>query len=125
MAVSFSNPRLRAEIPDWPLGGSKRGLCVFAMEHHPKRGYRFTRTTTGKPKTSTYGGKLAIVDGSDGRTYIIQHAGMYQAIVVWRSDFMNPATEDLGFDHYVTPDKYGELYKTLSDLIGFANAAGG
>jgi hypothetical protein len=40
----------------------------------------------------------------------------------WKRKCADPAA--LGFDHSVWP-KDGELYKTLSDLIGFANAAGG
>lgn len=37
--LTFSNPRLRAEFTDWPIGGSNRGQCIF---------------TWCKPKCSTY-----------------------------------------------------------------------
>jgi hypothetical protein len=85
--VTFTNPRLVAEFNDWPMGGNKRGYCVFKIEHNSKRGYRHTRQTTGKLKTATFGGKGAIVDGDDGRTYLIQFAGLYDFINVWKSDF--------------------------------------
>lgn len=87
--TTYSNPRLAARFTDWPLGGNKRGQCVFAIEHNPKRGYRFTRTTTGKPKTATYGGPAAIVDGDDGRTYLLQWATRYGFIQISKSDFMD------------------------------------
>jgi len=69
--ITFSNPRLTATFDNWPLGGARRGRCVFGIEFNPNKGYRFTRVTTGKPKVTTYGGAGAIVDGSDGRTYLI------------------------------------------------------
>jgi hypothetical protein len=47
--------------------------------------------TTGKPKTTTYMGKAAIVDGSDERTYILQKS-MYGMVYVFRSDFMQEKT---------------------------------
>ena len=119
--VTFSNPRLRAEFPDWPMGGSKRATCVFQVECHPKRGYRFTRQTTGKAKTHTYGGRAAIVDGSDGRTYLIQFAGAFDFISVSRSDFMCAEEAVLGYHHAVFPRD--EKYAELSALIAEANNA--
>ena len=40
--------RLLATFDDWPSGG-KRVRCAFAVERHAKRGWRVSRTTTGKP----------------------------------------------------------------------------
>lgn len=117
--ITFSNPRLSATFNDWP-SGSKRVTCVFNIEHHPKRGYRVTRTTTGKPKTNTYGGRAAIVDGSDGRTYILQCAGMYDFIMVSASDFKNARKDVLGFEAPVWPRN--EVFATLETLIDIANA---
>ena len=125
--VTFSNPRLRAEFADWSLGGSKRGRCVFHVERHDKRGWRFVRTTTestgrvNKPKKETYGGKAAIVDGSDGKTYLIQFAGIYDFITIRRHDFMCADPKVIGGDHAVFPEK-DERYNTLKDLIEAANA---
>jgi hypothetical protein len=124
--LTFTNPRLRAEFADWPLGSNKRGKCVFELESHPKRGWRFVRTTTdpttgrvNKPKTATYGGKGAIVDGSDGKTYLIQWAGQFDFMQVRTSDFMSATTAALGFDHAVFPE-HGQ-FETLKALIAQAN----
>ena len=113
--VTFTNPRQEAIFSDWPLGGTKRGTIKFWIEEHPKRGYRFCRITTGKPKTATYGGKGAIVTGSDGRTYLIQFAGAFDFISVKTHDFMSPAPEV--HPSGVFPEQ-AELYATLKALIG-------
>lgn len=115
--ITFTNPRLRAEFSDWP-SGAKRVNCVFAVEQG-KRGYRVTRTTTGKPKTNTYGGRAAIVDGSDGRTYILQESGLYDFIKVSASDFMDARKDVLGFEAAV----FGKdaMFPVLKALILEAN----
>jgi hypothetical protein len=112
--LTFSNPRLKAEFTDWPLGGSKRGACVFLV-HRDKKGYRVSRTTTGKPKFTTYNGQACIVDGSNGRTYILQIAALYGFIKVMRSDFMD-ATGDMGINASVF-EADAELHKELTALI--------
>jgi hypothetical protein len=95
---------------------------VFNVEFKPNKGYRFTRVTTGKPKTATYGGKAAIVDGSDGRTYLIQWAGLYDFINVWRSDFMCAGEAVTGKPSGgVFPGD--PLYEPLKELIAQANSA--
>ena len=66
--MKYSNPRMRAEIQNWP-SGSKRVTAVFEIEQNPK-GERACRTTTGATKKSGYAQKARIVDGDDGRTYI-------------------------------------------------------
>ena len=116
--LTFTNPRLNAQFDNWP-SGSKRVNCVFNIESHPKRGFRCTRTTTGKPKANTYGGKAAIVDGSDGRTYLIQHAGLYDFIKVSASDFMDAQEAVIGFKSAVFPDH--PMYAVLKALIEQAN----
>jgi hypothetical protein len=108
--VTFSNPRLEAKFDDWPLGGNRRGPCRFWFEN--KKGkYRVCRQTTGKPKTQTYGGKGCIVDGDDGRTYILQFAGVYDFIQVHGSDFMNANEKVVGKSGGVFPEdaRYAEL----------------
>jgi len=80
----------------------------------------FLRQTTGKPKTATYGGRAAIVDGNDGKTYLLQHAGQFDFIEVRRSDFMS-ASGALGTDsdphrHASYPGDHD--YQMLKDLIG-------
>jgi hypothetical protein len=69
----YSNPRKFANFNDWPSGG-KRVTCTFAVESHPKKGERVGRTTTGATKYSTYSPKVAIVDGDNGRTYILSNS---------------------------------------------------
>lgn len=95
--LTFSNPRLTALFSDWPIGGKLRGSCRFDIEQ-VKDKYRIVKCTTGKdgmwckPKKTTYGGKAVIVDGNDGRTYVLQGSRMWKHIVIWRSDFMQEAS---------------------------------
>ena len=86
--MNYSNARKSATFNDWPLGGNKRGTCTFVVEKHPKRGERVGRTTTGATKYDTYAPEVAIVDGDDGRTYILSSTG-YGFLQVSRSDFKN------------------------------------
>lgn len=118
--ITFSNPRLRAEFSDWPIGGSRRGKCVFNIEHKAGKGHRLTRVTenpkTGgwyKPQVNTYGGEAAIVDGSDGRTYVLQRAQGYSFIYIWRSDLFQGGT--------VHPSEDRVRFDTLNALIEEAN----
>ena len=116
--ITFSNPRLVATFDDWP-SGSKRVQCTFTMEYNAKRGYRFSRVTTGKPKVTTYSGKGAIVDGSDGRTYLIQQGTYNPAVIIWSSDFMCPDPKKIGREHYIPEnDPY---FRELVNLIAQAN----
>lgn len=95
-SLTFSNPRLVAEFDDWPSGRHKV-KCKFDFESHPKRGMRIRRTTThpngtwNNPKLDTFGGPGAIVDGSDGKTYVLQFASLRDFIYIKRSDFMQEA----------------------------------
>ena len=117
--MQFTNPRLHAEFPDWPMGGNRRGPCVFNIEHKPGKGWRFTRQTTGKPKTHTYGGKAAIVDGDDGRTYLLQFAGLYDFITIYASSLLCADPKEIGGDNAVWPKD--ARYTALKALIDAAN----
>lgn len=96
--LEFTNPRLVAEFSDWPIGGAHRGKCVFRV-HRDKRGWRVSRTTQDrngkwcKSKYTTYSGQAAIVDGSDGRTYVLEVAPVYGFITVRSSNFLNANIE--------------------------------
>jgi len=81
--TTYSNPRLRATIENWPNGG-KRCTAVFMIERTNK-GERGVRTTTGAPKKLTYARKARIVDGDDGRTYIAELT-MYGFVTIMRGD---------------------------------------
>jgi hypothetical protein len=87
--MKYSNPRLVAEFNDWPIGGTHRGQCKFEVEPaKPGKGVRISRTTTDKygrwckPKVTTYGGPAAIVDGADGKTYVLQMR-MGNTVCIW------------------------------------------
>lgn len=76
--MSYSNPRTHAEVENWPMGGSRRGVAVFSVESDPKRGERGVRVTTtedgrtNNPKKLTYTRKVRIVDDDDGKTYFAE-----------------------------------------------------
>lgn len=84
---TYSNPRLTADIENWPIGGGKRGTAHFFIEQGTGREgqERAVRVTFGKPKKLTYATKARIVDGSDGRTYIAELSA-YGFICIKRGD---------------------------------------
>ncbi len=106
--LTFTNPRHAVEFDDWP-SGSARVKCKFYTEHDAKRGFRVCRQTQDKhgqwckPKTRTFTTMLAIVDGSDGRTYILEMS-RYGFVSIIRSDFFN--AYDSVFD---TDPRHAEL----------------
>jgi hypothetical protein len=118
--ITFSNPRLEAVFEDWPIGGNKRGRCQFKVENGGKKGFRISRTTTGKPKYSTYANQCAIVDGSNGKTYLLQRLDISNSVHVMRSDFMDASgdLERTSSSFYQDND----IYNTLRTLIDQANA---
>lgn len=113
--TTFSNPRTIAEFNDWP-SGRNRVKCKFEVEHNEKKGYRVIRTTTDKngvwckPKADTYNGKAVIVDGEDGKTYILQHVPLYGFVMVNRSDFMSEGT----VHHRDQPEAYAALLALIN-----------
>ena len=119
--ITFSNPRLVATFDDWP-SGSARVKCEFVVRRH-KQGWRVSRRTTDKngqwckPKLTTFSGQAAIVDGSNGRTYILEVAKNYGFVTVRRSDFMNATKDELGFDASVFDSSNPELLKELLAVI--------
>jgi hypothetical protein len=113
--MNFSNPRLNATFTDWPLGSNKRGNCTFTVHDEGKKGQRVSRTTVGKPKFTTYGTKMCIVDGDNGKTYILQfNTKGINAIRVIASD-LNHDASDIGFPAYVFSDN--ENYNNLLALL--------
>lgn len=87
--TTYSNPRMSATIAGWP-SGKKRVTAQFDIECDPKRGERAVRTTTGAPKKLTYASKARIVDGDDGRTYIVELT-MYGHVSVMQSNMQYQA----------------------------------
>lgn len=110
METKYSNPRLEAEIDNWPTG-SYRTKAIFKIEQ-TARGERGTRVTfhpiTGKPaapKKLTYARKARIVDGDDGRTYIIELTSF---------GFISVRKGDMKFEHesiFEENPKYAEVRK--------------
>src|SRR6516225_4781251 len=99
--TTYSNPRMRA---NWPDGG-KRVTATFKIETVKGKGQRAVRTTTGKPKKLTYAYRMRIVDGSDGRTYIVEdHGGTYGFIGI-RQGNMKYSEEIIHSDN----PRYAEL----------------
>jgi hypothetical protein len=112
----YSNPRDEAEFNDWPAGG-KTVNCRFHVEGKVGKGFRVGRTTTHpvtglpcKTKYHTYAGPAAIVDGSDGETYILQYVREYDFIRISRSDFMNAEESSVHRDNK-------ERFDELMDII--------
>lgn len=98
---TYSNPRMEAVISNWPFGG-KRATAYFLIDQTPnkqkERGTRFL-TLNGKQfatKKLTYAHKARIVDGSDGRTYILE-LNFSGFISVMRGDMKYG--EEAIFDH--------------------------
>ncbi len=88
--IEYSNPRKSAVFHDWPYG-RLRTTCTFEIET-TQRGERAVRTTinpkTGQataPKALTYSVRQLIVDGDDGKTYILRLT-MYGHISVMQSN---------------------------------------
>ena len=104
--VSYSNPRMKAVIQDWP-SGSKRVTAIFEIEQS-KRGERGVRTTDGAPKKLTFATKARIVDGSDGRTYIAELT-LYGHISIMKGD-MKYQHETI----HVKDARYGEVFELFA-----------
>ena len=116
--TTYSNPRMSATIDGWPIG-SKRTTAYFAIEVVPGRGERGTRYTldprTGNPtatKKLTYAAKARIVDGDDGKTYILELSSMYGHINVMQGGMQYQA-EDAIFER---DPRYADLLKLFDEV---------
>jgi len=78
--LTFSNPRTETIIKDWPLGRQQRGNAEFTVEIKKEgKKERIIRRTEKpnaggawcQPKKETYAKVVRIVDGSDGKLYIL------------------------------------------------------
>ena len=95
---TYSNPRTEAEFDDWPFG-RQRCRCRFVVETDKRGRQRVARTTenktrTGwnKPKRTTYAERFVIVDGDDGKTYLLSyHTDYGEAVGVCMSDVQHTA----------------------------------
>lgn len=92
---NYSNPRTVAVFEDWPYG-QLRTRCTFQIEHVPGKGDRAVRTTVNpkngrinKPKLTTFASVARIVDGDDGRTYVLELVRGCSHLHVWQSDLQH------------------------------------
>lgn len=115
--ITFSNPRLSATIENWPFG-SKRTTARFEVSPRTKRGVRIGRQTrnktdTGwnKPKLTVYAHQACIVDGSDGKTYLLMRSKNFPMVTVEQGT--------MNYNH-CTAHHPSELFDTLTALLSEA-----
>ena len=76
--VRFSRPRKLACFHDWPTpdGPAQRDLAVLTDDKRRERGITWMQ---GKPRlTAGWHDRVRVVDGSNGRTYILCYSGDFQ-----------------------------------------------
>lgn len=118
--INLSNPRLSATIENWPMGFRKTATCKFETEH--KNGMsRIVKTTTGKPKCFTYHKQVCLVDGDNGKIYILWRSEYSPAIGIWTHDAKTPTREEFE-NHYVSAVENNELFMQLNSLLNQANS---
>ena len=113
-ALKLSNPRQYAEVEDWPIGRDRRGTAIFEVETGRGGKQRVARTTTGKPKRTTYYNWILVVDGEDDRTYLIAETEFGQRVAI-------PGTLK-GADYFYEDD---EMYAAIGELRARFVGSGG
>jgi hypothetical protein len=115
--TTYSNPRMEAVIDGWPIGRT-RTTAHFAIEVVPGQGERGTRYTidpkTGKPsatKKLTYARKARIVNGDDGKTYIIELTSIYGHIVIMQGGMQYQAEDAI----FQSNPRYADLLKLFDN----------
>lgn len=112
---NYSNPRISATIENWPIGGGKRGPARFYIEAGIRK-ERAVRVTTGKPKKLTYALRTRIVDGDDGKTYILEdndtHLSVMRGDMKYQEESIFPDAMNNGV--YERNDRYFELKSLFS-----------
>lgn len=99
--MNYSNPQKELTVNDWPYG-KNRVTAIFSIESG-KKGERAVRVTENpptmriflgggwnKPKKLTFARKMRIVEGDDGKTYIIA-LSIYGLITVMESNMQYQA----------------------------------
>lgn len=104
--LNLTNPRTEADCPNWP-SGRRRVHAKFWCETN-NRGTRVNRVTTGKPARTNYYLKALIVDGDDGRTYIIAHTRYNQMVLI------SGTLKDI---QYFYSDESKEMYEQIRGLL--------
>lgn len=99
-------------VDDWPISSSLKGKAEFTIEKN-KKGERVCRITEDKwgkpckPKYGTYGKRVRIATGSDGKTYIVSITE-YNQLHVMQGNLKYS-------EEYITEDD--ERYKDLFDRM--------
>lgn len=90
--MMYTNPHLTHTIAEWPTGRYTT-TALFSIETHKSGKQRAVRIThhplTGKPaapKKLTYADQVRIVDGEDGRTYLLEYSCLSQALSVMQGN---------------------------------------
>lgn len=115
--TNYSNPRMEAVIENWP-SGARRVTAEFHIETiDNKVGHleRAVRVTTGKPVKLTYARRMRIVDGDDGRTYIVAASQYAGGVVVWRGDMK--VQEEIVFHPNPRYHELMELFKPPEPIV--------
>lgn len=124
--MNYTNPRKFAQFNDWP-SGNKRVRCTFQVEQGSK-GQRVRRVTDKpgcpgvecSPKLTTFADKVLLVDGDDGRIYIMQLSNQYGMISVTCSDMKYshetiPRGDDSRYAQYLAMFKAFDEYRIETD----------
>lgn len=115
--MTYSNARTLAYFDDWP-NGRHRVKCRFDVEFDGKKGERVARATTNKygqwnkPKRTTYANRCAIVDGDDGKTYVLQESRNFRQICVMQSN-LQYCEETI--HESSDPERYSDLVDLLDE----------
>lgn len=116
--TTYSNPRLHAVIPDWPFG-RQTTTAEFEVSPRNKRGVRIGRRTRNKTDTgwnkvklTVYAESACIVDGDDGKTYLLLKSD------TWRSIEIVQGTMKFSHGHASHPEPE---YDALLALLAEAN----
>ena len=111
---TYFNPRNEVTIPNWPFG-RLRTTAQFSVEK-TRAGERVVRTTvdpkTGKPcapKKLAYAKIARIVDGSDGKTYLL---------MLTSSGFLNVFQSDMRLQEEAIFDR-DERFLSLLEMLQF------
>jgi hypothetical protein len=101
--VTYSNPRISAQVKNWSSGVTQTDFIIFEIEINDKHGQRATRKRTGRIRRLPYAKFMRIVDGDDNKLYIVA-LSFDGTIAVWHESMRQQA-------ELVYPDefRYSEL----------------
>ena len=118
--LTLSNPRRLYVAHNWP-SGSKRVTREFGIQIDDAGRERALTWTTGKPKYSCWYRDCRIVNGSDGKTYVVGFK-TYNAVpnATLKSRVVNLI--DANMNIIDVGDPQSELFRVILDLINQSNS---